>query len=52
MLELFAIVLPVFGLIGLGYATASLGLVPAHADETLSDFLFNIDVTAGLEFGF
>lgn len=35
-----AIVLPVFGLIGLGYAARRLGLVSDATGEGLSDFVF------------
>ncbi|MFL5075937.1 MAG: AEC family transporter [Microvirga sp.] len=39
-----AIVLPVFGLIGLGYAARRLGLVSDATGEGLSDFVFTLSV--------
>src|SRR5829696_2952111 len=39
-----AIVLPVFGLIGLGYAARRLGLVSDATGEGLSDFVFTLAV--------
>src|SRR5215212_10665574 len=39
-----AIVLPVFGLIGLGYAARRLGLVSDATGEGLSDFVFTFSV--------
>ena len=42
--ELFSIVLPVFGLIGIGFLAASLGLLSRKAGEGLSDFVSAIGI--------
>ena len=46
MNELLAINLPVFLLIGLGYATALFGLLDRRASEGLSDFVFSLAMPA------
>ena len=38
------IVLPVFGLIGIGYAVAWVRILPEQADEALTDFVFTIAI--------
>lgn len=40
MVELLAILVPVFGLIGIGYAARALGLLGPRAGEGLSEFVF------------
>lgn len=44
MLELLAIVLPVFGLIGIGYAARRTSFVSDRAGEGLSEFVFNLSL--------
>ncbi len=44
MVELFAIVLPVFGLIGIGYAARLTGFVSERAGEGLSEFVFTLSL--------
>ncbi|HEY8384157.1 MAG TPA: AEC family transporter [Microvirga sp.] len=44
MLESVAIVLPVFGLIGIGYAARRIGLVTDRTGEGLSEFVFALAV--------
>jgi len=44
MLELFAIVLPVFGLIGIGYIARQIGFISERAGEGLSEFVFNLSL--------
>jgi predicted permease len=44
VLASLAIVLPVFGLIGVGYLSRSVGLVTDRTGEGLSDFVFNLAV--------
>ena len=42
MLESFAIVFPVFGLIAIGYAGNRLGLITGRMGEGLSEFVFSL----------
>jgi predicted permease len=44
MLELFAIVLPVFGLIGIGYVARQTGFISERAGEGLSEFVFTLSL--------
>jgi len=44
MLELFAIVLPVFGLIGIGYVARQTGFVSERVGEGLSEFVFTLSL--------
>ena len=44
MSSLFEIILPIFGLIGLGFAASRFRLLPAGSDEALSAFVFNFGV--------
>src|SRR5919107_6332031 len=44
MLESLAIVFPVFGLIGIGYAGSRLGLITNRMGEGLSEFVFTLAV--------
>jgi predicted permease len=44
MLELLAIVLPVFGLIGIGYAARQTGFVSERVGEGLSEFVFTLSL--------
>lgn len=44
MLDLFAIVLPVFGLIGIGYAPRRTGFVSERVGEGLSEFVFTLSL--------
>jgi len=44
MLDLLTIVLPVFGLIGLGYLARRVGLVSDRAGEGLSEFVFTLSL--------
>jgi predicted permease len=44
MLELLAIVLPVFGLIGIGYVARQTGLISERAGEGLSEFVFTLSL--------
>jgi predicted permease len=44
MLELFAIVLPVFGLIGIGYVARQTGFISEKAGEGLSEFVFTLSL--------
>jgi predicted permease len=44
MLELFAIVLPVFGLIGIGYVARQMGFISERAGEGLSEFVFTLSL--------
>jgi malonate transporter len=44
MVELFAIVLPVFGLIGIGYVARLTGFVSERAGEGLSEFVFTLSL--------
>ena len=44
MLELFAIVLPVFGLIGIGYVARQTGFVSERVGEGLSEFVFTLSI--------
>lgn len=44
MLDLLAIVLPVFGLIGIGYAARRTGYVSDRAGEGLSEFVFTLSL--------
>jgi len=46
MQDVIAIVLPVFGLIGIGFAAAKLGLVSVRAGDGLADYVFAIAVPA------
>jgi malonate transporter len=42
--QIVTIVLPVFGLIGVGYAVAWVGLLPEGSDRALADFCFTIAI--------
>ena len=44
MLQTFDIVLPVFGLIGIGYAAAGLRLLPPESGQGLADFVFVVAI--------
>ncbi|EIM27269.1 AEC family transporter [Microvirga lotononidis] len=44
MLDLFAIVLPVFGLIGIGYVARQTGFISERAGEGLSEFVFTLSL--------
>src|ERR687889_2309777 len=44
MLELFAIVLPVFGLIAIGYVARQTGFVSERVGEGLSEFVFTLSL--------
>jgi predicted permease len=44
MLDLFAIVLPVFGLIGIGYVARQTGFVSERVGEGLSEFVFTLSL--------
>lgn len=44
MLELLAIVLPVFGLIGIGYVARQTGFISERAGEGLSEFVFTLSL--------
>ncbi|MBB4038373.1 hypothetical protein GGR34_000002 [Microvirga flocculans] len=44
MVELFAIVLPVFGLIGIGYVARQTGYVSERVGEGLSEFVFTLSL--------
>ncbi|WP_230532844.1 AEC family transporter [Microvirga roseola] len=44
MLDLLAIVLPVFGLIGIGYVASRTGFVSDRAGEGLSEFVFTLSL--------
>ncbi|UVF19158.1 AEC family transporter [Microvirga terrae] len=44
MLELLGIVLPVFGLIGIGYVARQTGLISERAGEGLSEFVFTLSL--------
>ncbi len=44
MLDLLAIVLPVFGLIGIGYVARRTGFVSERAGEGLSEFVFSLSL--------
>jgi hypothetical protein len=44
MLELFAIVLPVFGLIGIGHVARQTGFISERAGEGLSEFVFTLSL--------
>ena len=49
MLELFAIVLPVFGLIGIGYVARQTGFISERAGEGLSEFVFTLSLPCQLQ---
>ena len=41
---ILTVMVPVFGLIAIGYLTMRLGIVPDNADEVMGDFIFTIGV--------
>ena len=44
MLDLLAIVLPVFGLIGIGYVARQTGFISERVGEGLSEFVFTLSL--------